>query len=107
MSGGGGFHGAFGTVIPVLHARDVRHSVVVAIPSLEAVDAEQPEPGAHIGKDDEAIVVTDVDAKCALFDAGRALPAVVGIAAESMLVLALAGEPVADRLRILRIGEIE
>src|ERR1051326_7433407 len=108
MTGGrGGFHCAFGTMIPVLHARDVRHSVIVAIPSLEAVHAEQPESRAHIGEGHEAIVVPDVDAKCALFDAGRALPTVVGIAPESMLVLALTGEPVADRLWILRVGEIE
>src|SRR5690349_11469904 len=94
-------------MIPVLNARDVRHAVVASIPSLDAVDAEQPKPRPHVGKHDETIVIAHVDTECALLYARGALPAVVRIAAEPVFVLALTGEPVTDRLRILRIREVE
>ena len=79
----------------------------MAIPSLEAIDAEQPETGAHVGQNDEPVVVPDIDTERALLDARRALPAVVRRAAEAVPMLALAREPVPNRLRILRIFEVE
>src|SRR4051812_40962565 len=51
---------AVGTVIVVLHARDVRHAEVMPVPAIEAVDVEQPEPAAHVGQHDQAIVVANV-----------------------------------------------
>src|SRR5690242_1826116 len=98
---------SLGTVVPILDAGDVRHPVVMAIPSLEAIDAEEPEARAHVGEHNEPVVIPNVDAERPLLDARRALPSIVRRAAEAMLVLALARVPVAHRFRILRVGEIE
>src|SRR5689334_11241576 len=95
-----GFLRAFRTMVPILDARDVGLAMLVAIPSLEAVDAEEPESRAHVRKRHQSVVVPHVHAERALLDARRALPAVVGRAAEAVLVLALTGVPVSNRLRI-------
>src|SRR6185437_1123439 len=79
----------FRTVVVVLHTRDVRHSEIVTVPSLESIHAEQPETRAHVGERDEAVVVPNVDAERALLHAYGALPAVVRRAPEDGLVHAI------------------
>ena len=83
------------------------HADVLAVPAGEAVHPEEPEPAAHVAQRDQSVAVADVDAEGTLLDAGRALPAVVGIAAEAVLVRALAGVVPAVGLGILRILEVE
>src|SRR5436309_10108732 len=80
---------ALRTVVPILHARDIRHPVVVAVPAVEAVDLEGPEAGPHVGDHHQPVVVPHIYTERALHHAG-ALPAVVRRAAETVLVLALA-----------------
>src|ERR1700722_4644887 len=50
------------TVIVVLHARDVRHAVILAVPSVEPIHVEQPEAGPHVRDHDESIVIPNIDA---------------------------------------------
>src|SRR3546814_395142 len=46
--------------VVVLHARDVRLSVLAPVPPVETVHPEDPQPRAHVGKHDQAVVVPDV-----------------------------------------------
>src|SRR5262245_41812836 len=97
----------FRSAIPILHARDVRHAEVVAVPPVEPVHLEHPESAPHVREDDEAIVVADVDAKGTLHHARRARPAVVRGPAETVLVFTLTREKVALGYRMLRVLEVE
>src|SRR5215469_6203441 len=79
---------AFRSVVVVLHARDVRDTPVVSVPSVEAIHAEEPDARVGIADHDQAIAVPDVDAERALHDA-RPFPK--RWAAKATLVRALAG----------------
>src|SRR5689334_7167517 len=93
--------------IPILHARDVRHPDVVTIPAVEAIHLEQPEPRSHVRQYDKPVIVANVHTERALLDARRALPAIVRIATEAVLVLALARIEMTLRLRMLGVLQIE
>ena len=54
------------TIVPVLHARDVRHAPALAVPATEALHAERPESGRHVGHDDQAVGIANIDAERAI-----------------------------------------
>ena len=54
---------ALRAVIPVLHARDIRHPVVGSVPAVEPVHFQERQARDHIADHDEAVVVADVDSE--------------------------------------------
>src|SRR2546430_2932146 len=58
-----------GSVVPVLHARDIRHPPLVSIPAVEPVHVKRPESGAEIARHDHPVGVAHVDAPDAAEDA--------------------------------------
>ena len=51
----------FGFFVPVLDRGDVGHSPVFAVPAVEPIHAKGPEAGGHVGDDDQAIFIADID----------------------------------------------
>src|SRR5579872_2730807 len=86
---------AVGSIVPILHAGNVRHAPLMPVPSVKPVHLENPESGLPVTDDNRAVGIAHVDSLGAVKnipshrDVGS--PGVLGIAAPAGSVRALAG----------------